>query len=219
MTAETVERLEGEERRERGAALVELVLTMPILVCLVAAGLDAAFFLRYQIEADACATAAVRYLMDYPDRVPDSTRLCGGGEMCAAGYAQSGCGSGCGGGSSCTCTKDTQRAASADLQGLEDYLRDCYPALFKTNADAADCLTVAVDDGDREYQVYEHKIQLSDGMYSREGSTTTTQDVAVKVTYKTTFPTAIGALLTSDHLLTAEAVQRGSLDRTGGATW
>ena len=212
-------KIEGEESRESGAALVELVLTMPILVCLVAAGLDAAFFLRYQTEADAAATAAVRYLMDYPDRVPDDTKLCGGGEMCAAGYASTGCGAGCAGGSSCSCAKETTRAASADLQGLLDYLEECYPALFKTNANVADCLDVTVDAGDREYQTYEHKIQLADGMYSREGSTTTTQDIAVKVTYKTTFPTAIGALLTSDHLLTAEASQHGTLDRTGGATW
>lgn len=205
---------------ERGAAVVEILLVMPLMVLLVASTLDAGCYIRYAVEADSAATTAVRYLMDYPDRVPDDEMQCPGGELCSAGYANgSSCAASCGGGAACTCGKTIGNSSSASLDGLLDYLRMTNPALFKSDLGEQGALRVTVDDGQRVYDAYEHKIYLKDGMYNREGSVTTRQGLTVKVEYKTKFPTAVGASLTGDHLLTATAVQHGELDRTGGSTW
>lgn len=49
---------------EEGAAIVEFVFALPVLLLFVCAVLDASVYIKAGITADTAATAAVRYLMD-----------------------------------------------------------------------------------------------------------------------------------------------------------
>lgn len=59
--------LAGAKDNETGAAAVELVFAVPILVLLAAGLLDLSMLVRCNIALDSAATATVRYCMDNPD--------------------------------------------------------------------------------------------------------------------------------------------------------
>lgn len=190
--AKTRRKAEGDSEKEHGAAIVEFVLCIPMLICLVAAMIDAAYYIRYQIEVDSATSAATRYLMDYPLRLPSdddrsSADLDGLKEYLADTYP--------------ALFKSTWEGGNC----------------LSISVDAGD---VEYPDGDgNHYAGYEHKIYLGDQFYSRQNSARAEQDVIVTITYKTKFPTLIGSLISSDGSLTAKASEHGILDRTGGSTW
>lgn len=57
-----------KEIDERGSAIVEMVLAIPILILLVCAVLDVSTYIKAGITADTAATTAVRYVMDDPSK-------------------------------------------------------------------------------------------------------------------------------------------------------
>ena len=65
----------GQQRDESGAAVIELMFVVPILVLVMAAVLDLSTYIKCNMALDSAATAATRYCMDNPASADDAQAL------------------------------------------------------------------------------------------------------------------------------------------------
>ena len=59
------------EKRERGAAVIEMVMAVPVLVILICGIVDLSTYIKVCTTVDTAATVATRYIVDDPSLTPD----------------------------------------------------------------------------------------------------------------------------------------------------
>lgn len=198
---------------ESGAAIVELVMAVPVLLLFIFAVIDLTVLMQTRSTMDTAATAAVRYVEDRPELFFEKdydTAAAGGGEW----EDDNG-----------TWASDPAKLTGDDRDQLALYLDQAFGSdMFTTrNAEAYIELT-----GDTVAETYNHKIypeaptnaQERSNPAVREGSRLVYQPFRVVVEYTVPYKTPLGSALESMTGSTATySAQAGSADLADGASW
>lgn len=162
-------RLAARLRDERGEAVVELLLCIPITLTFIAGAVDLATLITSRLTMDNAATTAARYVEDRPELFCE--RASDGNWVRPISLSQ------------------------GAAQELAAYLDE---TLGTTAFEDGTCSVAIALSGDETGSAYTHAISTEDGEEAARESTASSQAFTVTIGFKYGFKTPIGAMMGGD---------------------